>query len=58
MMSAEMLQVYVSIAGMILALIGVPLLFVQLRDVQRSVRSGAHAGASRSDRVTMSSTQP
>jgi hypothetical protein len=42
-MSAEMLQVCVSVGGLILALVGVPLLFVQLRDVQRSVLSGAPA---------------
>jgi len=42
-MVAEMLQVYVSIGGLILAMVGIPLLFVQLRDVKRSVQSAAHA---------------
>jgi len=42
-MSVEVLQVYVSIGGLLLALVGVPLLFVQLRDVKRSVQSAAHA---------------
>jgi len=42
-MSVDMLQVIIGIAGLGLALIGPPLLFLQLRDVKRSVRSGAHA---------------
>jgi len=42
-MSADIVQVYIAIAGLALALVGLPLLFVQLRDVKRSVRSGAHA---------------
>lgn len=42
-MSPDMLQVYVSISGLTLALVGIPLLFVQLRDVKRCVQSGAHA---------------
>lgn len=42
-MSAEILQAYASIAGLILALIGLPILFVEIRGVQRSVRSAAHA---------------
>lgn len=42
-MSAQMLEVYIGLAGLILALVGLPFLFVQLRDVKRSVQSGAHA---------------
>jgi hypothetical protein len=38
-----MVQVYVSIGALMLALVGVPLLYLQLRDVKRSVQSGAHA---------------
>ena len=42
-MPTELLQVYISLGGLLLALVGIPLLFVQLRDVKRSVKSGAHA---------------
>lgn len=42
-MTAEFLQAYVSVAALILAMIGLPILFVQIRELQRSVRSGAHA---------------
>lgn len=42
-MSAEILQAYASIAGLLLAVIGLPILFIEIRGVQRSVRSAAHA---------------
>lgn len=42
-MSVDLLQVYIGIAGLGLAAIGLPLLFVQLRNVNRSIQSGAHA---------------
>lgn len=42
-MSAESLQAIASIAGLVLAMIGLPLLFLQIRELQRSVRSAAHA---------------
>ena len=42
-MSAETLQAYVSLAGLVLALVGLPILFLQIRAIQRSVRSAAHA---------------
>ncbi len=42
-MPAETVQALVSLVGLILAIIGVPLLFVQLRELQRSVQSAAHA---------------
>ena len=42
-MSAELLQVYIGLLGLILALVGLPLLFAQLRDLKRSVQSSAHA---------------
>ena len=42
-MSAETLQAYVSLAGLILAIVGLPILFLQIRAIQRSVQSGAHA---------------
>lgn len=42
-MGAEALQAYASIAGLVLALIGLPILFLEIRGVQRSVRSAAHA---------------
>ena len=41
-MSAETLQAYVSLAGLVLALVGLPILFLQIRAIQRSVRSAAH----------------
>jgi len=37
------IQIFVSLAGLLLALVGLPILFVQLRELQRSVRSSAHA---------------
>lgn len=42
-MSGEAIQTYVSVAGLLLAIIGLPILFGQIRELQRSVRSGAHA---------------
>ena len=42
-MTIEMLQVIVSVGGLILAAVGLPLLYLQLRGVQRSLRSTAHA---------------
>lgn len=42
-MSLEALQTIVSLAGLVLALIGLPLLALQLRDVQRSLRGSVHA---------------
>ena len=42
-MTAESLQAYASVAALILATIGLPILIVQIRELQRSVRSGAHA---------------
>jgi hypothetical protein len=42
-MSAELLQVYIGVLGLLLALVGLPLLFAQLRDLKRSVQSSAHA---------------
>ena len=37
------IQVFVALAGLILAVVGLPILYVQLRELQRSVRSSAHA---------------
>ena len=42
-MSVDMLQALISGAGLLLALVGLPILIVQLRELQRSVRGGAHA---------------
>lgn len=42
-MHADSLQIYLGVAGLLLAGIGVPLLVMQLRDLKRSVQSGAHA---------------
>jgi hypothetical protein len=42
-MSVDLWQLYIAIIGLGLAFVGLPLLFVQLRDVSRSVQSGAHA---------------
>ena len=42
-MSADTLQAYVSLAGLILAIVGLPILILQIRAIQRSIRSGAHA---------------
>lgn len=42
-MSVEAVQLGVSICGLLIAAVGLPLLYVQLRDVQRSVRGGVHA---------------
>jgi hypothetical protein len=42
-MPTETLQVYIALAGLGLAFVGLPLLYVQLRGVTRSVQSGAHA---------------
>ena len=42
-MSIEALQAYVSLAGLILAIVGLPILILQIRAIQRSIRSGAHA---------------
>lgn len=42
-MTTDTLQVLVSIGGLVLAAVGLPLLYLQLRDVQRSLRSTAHA---------------
>lgn len=42
-MSADLLHVYIGLAGLALAAVGLPLLFAQLRDLKRSVQSGTHA---------------
>lgn len=42
-MSSESLQAYVSLAGLILAVVGLPILILQIRAIQRSIRSSAHA---------------
>ena len=42
-MSAEILQAYAAVAGLILAVVGLPFLLVQLRELQRSVQGSAHA---------------
>lgn len=42
-MSADMLQALISGAGLLLALVGLPILIIQLRELQRSVQGGAHA---------------
>jgi hypothetical protein len=42
-LSPESLEALASVGGLLLALIGLPLVYLQLRDVQRSVRGGAHA---------------
>ena len=42
-MSVDLWQLYIAIIGLGLAFVGLPLLIVQLRDVSRSVQSGAHA---------------
>lgn len=42
-MTPDSLQAYASVAGLILATIGLPVLLLQIRELQRSVRSGAHA---------------
>lgn len=42
-MTAEAVQAWASIVGLVLALIGLPILFLEIRGVQRSVRSAAHA---------------
>lgn len=43
-MTTETLQLLVSIGGLLLAAVGLPLLYLQLRGVQRSLRSQTHAG--------------
>ena len=42
-MPTESLQLLLSLGGLLVALVGLPLLYVQLRDVKRSLRSGTHA---------------
>lgn len=42
-MSAESLQLMLSLGGLLAAVVGIPLLYVQLRDVKRSLRSATHA---------------
>ncbi len=42
-MSPEMLEAVASLATFALALVGLPFLMIQLRHLQRSVESGAHA---------------
>lgn len=42
-MSVETLQLVVSMAGLLLAAVGLPLVYAQLRDVQRSIRASTHA---------------
>lgn len=42
-MSIEVLQVLLSVSGLIIATVGLPLLYFQLRDVKRSLRSATHA---------------
>ncbi|MGH7445603.1 MAG: hypothetical protein ACREKM_12025 [Longimicrobiales bacterium] len=42
-MSTESFQLLLSLGGLLAALVGLPLLYVQLRDVKRALRSGTHA---------------
>ena len=42
-MSIEILQIVLSISGVVIAAVGVPLLYFQLRDVDRSIRASTHA---------------
>ena len=42
-MAADIVQAYAAVAGLILALIGLPCVLVQLRELQRSVQGSAHA---------------
>jgi hypothetical protein len=42
-MNPESLQAYASLAGLAVTVVGIPFLILQIRDLQRSVRSGAHA---------------
>ena len=42
-MDLQSLEAVISLLGLLLAVIGLPLLYAQLRDVKRSVQSGAHA---------------
>jgi hypothetical protein len=44
-MSAESLQTFVSLGGLILAVVGLPTLFIQIRELQRSVQSQVHAAS-------------
>src|SRR5262245_10316951 len=42
-MPKDSIQLIVSMAGLLLAVVGLPILYVQLRELQRSVRSSAHS---------------
>ncbi len=42
-MSLDALQMFASLGGLVIATIGLPLLYVQLRDVKRTLRSSTHA---------------
>lgn len=42
-MTTETLQVLISIGGLILSAVGLPMVYLQLRGVQRSLRSATHA---------------
>ena len=42
-MSVDTVQLLVSVLGLMIAGVGLPLLYVQLRDVKRSVRGAVHA---------------
>lgn len=42
-MSLTLLQIILSIIGILIAAVGIPLLYFQLRGVQRSLRSATHA---------------
>lgn len=42
-MTADTIQAYATVAGLALAAVGLPLVLIQLAELQRSVRSAAHA---------------
>lgn len=42
-MAAETIQTVVAVAGLVLALVGLPALFLQVRDLRQSIQSQAHA---------------
>lgn len=42
-MTFETLQVLLSLCGLLIAAVGLPLLYLQLRDLKRSLRSATHA---------------
>ena len=42
-MSIGIVQILLSVCGLVIAAVGVPLLYFQLRDVERSIRAATHA---------------